>query len=254
MYSLNRKIKDAKEKGEDITPILEKGRQNAEKDREVQIAACKHHPNKCAFGRDVANEAYNDFLQNGYLQGIDLDVADLVRQETAKDNAVINQYASEIGKGLAVASEGLSILAGMGTSAALGVFKTGGTIIDPKTGPTVTVYRVEGAPNKRVLIGTKGQVTIVGDTTLYLNFGDKARAQEFFQKRTAQNMEGTTIKTFEVPTSVINDLRNSAVKESVARLPENKGKPVIADPTKANDQYGIRPDKLKELQDKIIQG
>lgn len=58
-----------------------------------------------AFGRDVANKAYNYFLQNGYLQGIDLDVADLVRQETAKDNAVINQYASEIGKGLAVASD-----------------------------------------------------------------------------------------------------------------------------------------------------
>jgi filamentous hemagglutinin len=37
-------------------------------------------------------------------------------------------------------------------------------------------------------------------------------------------------------------------------LPENKGKPVISDPIKADDQYGIRPDNLKDLQDKIIQG
>lgn len=87
-----------------------------------------------------------------------------------------------------------------------------------------------------------------------MNFGDKARAQEFLQKRISQNMEDATIKTFEVPTSVLNDLRNSAVKENVARLPENKGKPVIADPTKADDQYGIRPEKLKDLQDKIVRG
>ncbi|MDU7841015.1 MAG: hypothetical protein E7J63_22385 [Pantoea sp.] len=49
-------------------------------------------------------------------------------------------------------------------------------------------------------------------------------------------------------------MRKTAVKESIARLPENKGKPVIADPTRAKDQYGVRPEKLKELQDKIILG
>lgn len=87
-----------------------------------------------------------------------------------------------------------------------------------------------------------------------MNFGDKARAQDFLQKHISQNMEGATVKTFEVPTSVLNDLRNSAVKERVTRLPENKGKPVISDPIKADDQYGIRPDNLKDLQDKIIQG
>lgn len=252
MYSLNRKVKNAKEKGEDIAPILEEARQNLEKDREFQITACKDHPDRCAFGRDVANEAYNDFLQNGLLQGIDLDVANFVRQETEKDNAVINQYASEFGKGLVVASEGLSILAGMGTSAALSVLKAGGAIRDPNTGSTVTVYRVEGAPNTRVLIGEKGQVTITGETTLYLNFGDKARAQEFLQKRISQNMEGATVKTFEVPRSVLNDLRNNAVSESEVKLYPNK--PIVADPTKAPDQYGIRLDQIKDLQDKIIQG
>jgi len=62
------------------------------------------------------------------------------------------------------------------------VIKTGGVVRNPKTGATVTVYRIEGTPNTRVLIGEKGQVTITVDTTLYLNFGDKARAQEFLQK------------------------------------------------------------------------
>ncbi|WP_342345416.1 DUF6862 domain-containing protein [Erwinia rhapontici] len=130
----------------------------------------------------------------------------------------------------------------------------GGAIYGMRGPGTVTVYRVEGTPNTRLLIGDNGQVTITGKTTLYLNFGDKARALEFFEKRAIQNMDNATIKTFEVPNSVLDDLRKTAVKESVARLPENKGKPVIADPTKAKDQYGIRPEKLKELQDKITQG
>lgn len=114
--------------------------------------------------------------------------------------------------------------------------KTGGTVKNPTTGATVTVYRVEGTPNTRILIG------------------DKVRAQEFLQKRISQNMDGVAVKTFDVPGSVLEDLRRPAVKESVARLPENKGKPVIADPTKAGDQYGIRPEKLQELKDKILQG
>jgi len=48
-------------------------------------------------------------------------------------------------------------------------------------------------------------------------FGDKARALEFFEKRGTQNMDGATIKTFEVSHSFLDDLRNTAVKESVAR-------------------------------------
>lgn len=141
-----------------------------------------------------------------------------------------------------------------GMTAVHGIAVIGGAVYGMKGPSTVTVYRVEGTPNTRILIGDNGKVTITGNTTLYLNFGDKARALEFFEKRGTQNMDGATIKTFEVPNSVLDDLRKTAVKESVARLPENKGKPVIADPTKAKDQYGIRPEKLKELQDKIIQG
>ncbi|MBI0520899.1 VENN motif pre-toxin domain-containing protein, partial [Pectobacterium parmentieri] len=116
MYALNRKVKAAKEKGEDIAPILEEAREQAEKDREKQAASCHDRPDMCAFGRDVANDAYSSYLENGFLQGIDSDVARFVQQETAKDNAVIDRYASEFGKGLAVASEGAALLAGAGIS------------------------------------------------------------------------------------------------------------------------------------------
>ena len=118
----------------------------------------------------------------------------------------------------------------------------------------MTVYRVEGAPNTRVIIGNNGEVTIIGNTTLYLNFGDKASAQAFLDKRISQNMDGATIKSFEVPKSFLEKLRQQAIKESMARNPENKDKPIIADPTKANDQYGIRPSQFDELKNSIIQG
>lgn len=128
MYSLDRKVKAAKEKGEDITPILEAARKQAKKDREKQIASCQDNPGTCAFGRDVANDAYNAYLESGFLQGINPDVARFVQQETAKDNAVIDQYASEFGKGMAVASEGAAWLAGAGVGVALSG-KSGDSIV-----------------------------------------------------------------------------------------------------------------------------
>ena len=90
-------------------------------------------------------------------------------------------------------------MAGIHTAAAIG-----GAVYGMKGPSTVTVYRVEGVPNTRLLIGDNGQVTITGNTTLYLNFGDKARALEFFKKRSIQNMDNATIKTFEVPNSVLD--------------------------------------------------
>lgn len=62
-------------------------------------------------------------------------------------------------------------------------------------GPSnVTVYRVEGTPNTRIVIECNGKVRINGSTTLYLNFGNKARVLESFEKRGAKNMDGVTIK------------------------------------------------------------
>jgi hypothetical protein len=119
-------------------------------------------------------------------------------------------------------------------------------------GNTVRVYRVEGAPNTRVLIGENGRVAIQGDQMLFLNFGSQARAEEFFAVRQAQVMPGAAIKSFDVPRSVLDDLRRSAVPEAEAAF--NRGRPLIVDPTKAPDQFGLRADQIKQLQQSIIQG
>jgi hypothetical protein len=103
----------------------------------------------------------------------------------------------------------------------------------------VRVYRVEGLVNTRILIGPSGEVAIVGDTMLFLNFGSRQRAEEFLAKRISQGMTGAQIKSFEVPQSVVDDLRSAAVPESMASM--CPGSPIIVDTTKAPNQFGIRP-------------
>jgi RHS repeat-associated protein len=119
---------------------------------------------------------------------------------------------------------------------------------------TIRVFRVEGAQNTRILIDKSGKVGIIGDDTnaLFLNFGDESRAQEFLAKRLQQNMEGATVKSFEIPKSFLDDLRAAAVPESLARqFPES---PFVVDITKAADQFGLRVPQIKQLRDVIIQG
>ncbi|MCH8512755.1 MAG: RHS repeat-associated core domain-containing protein [Kiritimatiellae bacterium] len=115
-----------------------------------------------------------------------------------------------------------------------------------------TVYRVEGMPNTRITIGEGGQVTVQGDQMLFLNFGDKQRAQAFLNQRLGQGMPGAQMKSFEVPASFLDDLRAAAVPESMAK--QFPGRPILVDPTKAADQFGLRPDQIKALQEAIIQG
>ncbi|OXI15699.1 LysM peptidoglycan-binding domain-containing protein [Burkholderia sp. AU15512] len=130
------------------------------------------------------------------------------------------------------------------------------------SGPsTVTVYRVEGAGNRRLFIDeATGSVTIPpvlankgrGDErNLYLNFGDEARAQEFLAQR-LQQFPDNTIKSFEVPKSFVQQLRASAVEE--AKRPLNPGKPVIADPTKASNQFGLSREQIEQLRNVIVPG
>lgn len=62
----------------------------------------------------------------------------------------------------------------------------------------VTVYRVEGTPNKRLFIDDDGDVTILGNTTLYLNFGSKKRAIQYLQQKIERGLSGAEIKQFRV--------------------------------------------------------
>lgn len=118
--------------------------------------------------------------------------------------------------------------------------------------PSVRVFRVEGKENTRLIIDKDGNVGIIGDGMIFLNFGRLARAIEFFKRRTGQNLTDPQMKSFEVPQSVLDALRREAVPENLAReFPE---KPIVVDVTKAADQYGLREPQIKWLADEIIQG
>src|SRR5690606_29750887 len=117
---------------------------------------------------------------------------------------------------------------------------------------SVRVYRVEGVTNQRIAILENRLVEISGDGMLFLNFGDKRRSLEFFDRRVMQAMEGVSIKSFEVPESFLNYLREIAVPEELAR--EFPQAPLIVDITKAADQFGLRREQIDQLIEVIIQG
>jgi len=117
---------------------------------------------------------------------------------------------------------------------------------------TITVYRVEGMPNARIIIGPQGEVAIQGQKTLFMNFGSQVRAQEFLARRVQQGMPGATIKSFEVPQSFLTEMQQLAVPESMAGF--YPGRPIIVDVTKAPNQFGLRADQIEALQRAVIQG
>jgi filamentous hemagglutinin len=102
------------------------------------------------------------------------------------------------------------------------------------------------------LIGEAGEVAIVGDQTLFLNFGSRARAEEFLARRIDQGMPGATVRSFEVPRSFVDELRAIAVPEIQAR--QFPGRPIIVDVTRAPDQFGLRAKQIEALRRAIIQG
>ena len=117
----------------------------------------------------------------------------------------------------------------------------------------VEVFRVEGAANTRISIGPGGQVGIPDTSrTLFLNFGQQDRANAFLQQRLRQGLPGTTIKSFTVNRSFVDQLRQSAVKEAEAQsFPNN---PFLVDVTKAPDQFGLRTSQIYGLLKNIRKG
>ncbi|MDQ1290030.1 MAG: filamentous hemagglutinin, partial [Actinomycetota bacterium] len=112
------------------------------------------------------------------------------------------------------------------------------------------IFRVEGPGNARLNISAGGDVSIMGDSMLFLNFGDEARAQEFLAQRLTQGHEGTVIRSFDVLTSYAKDVAARAVPESMAR-----GSSVISvDTTKTASSYGLRSSEFSRLRCAIIPG
>ena len=120
----------------------------------------------------------------------------------------------------------------------------------PTDNKTVDVYRVEGKPNEKVYITEDGDVSFKNDGKVtWLNFGDKERAYQFFNKRVKGKMESPSIKTFKSSEDFLEKIRQDAVPESMHRA--NKNKPIISlDPYP--DQYGIPSGYLDDLQKSIV--
>jgi len=117
----------------------------------------------------------------------------------------------------------------------------------------VRVFRVEGKVNERITIGENGEVAIEGNgKVLYLNFGKEDRAIKFLAQRIEGGMTDATIKSFEVHKSYLDKIRDTAVNQSEAKQFPNR--PFICDPTKADDQFGIRPEQIDGLTKEIIEG
>jgi RHS repeat-associated protein len=121
----------------------------------------------------------------------------------------------------------------------------------PITVERTTVFRVESAGNARLTVGEAGTVATQGENTLFLNFGQQVRAEEFAARRLAQGFDETVVKSFEVPTSYVDRLRSSSVLESEAHLFPDA--PLRVD-VRFADQFGLRAEQIQELNQVIIQG
>lgn len=110
----------------------------------------------------------------------------------------------------------------------------------------MTVFRVEGLPNTRILIDAHGNISILDKgKALWLNFGQKDRALAYLAQKLEKGLPGAELKSFQVPKSFLEKMRGIAVPEELAKVFPNS--PVIGDATKAIDQLGLRPDQIEEL-------
>jgi len=121
-------------------------------------------------------------------------------------------------------------------------------------GGTTTVYRVEGAPNQRIVIDASGNVSLApgNDNMLFLNFGQEGRAAQYYAQKVAGGLPDVQIKSFEVDNSFFEQIQNDAVPQEFGRqFPDS---PQLVDTTKAPNQYGIPAKYFDQLTNSIVPG
>lgn len=117
----------------------------------------------------------------------------------------------------------------------------------------VTVYRVEGTPNQRLLIDDAGNVSIApgNNNTIWLNFGESGRAVDYLSTKVSQGLPDATLKSFDIAPDFLEQVQSQAVPEQFAR--SFPASPIIsADPFP--NQFGIRQNQFQQLLDSIYQG
>ncbi|MBM7114825.1 hypothetical protein [Archangium primigenium] len=138
----------------------------------------------------------------------------------------------------------------------------------------VTVYRVEGPDNQRLSINGDGKAHVTKSFNshtnqsapnrydkpmsyqdrAFLNFGDRARAEEFLATRHDQGHPQTVMKAFEVPHDTFARIRDTAIPESAAKQYGKEHLPIAVDVNKGDHQYGLNWDSLKRVNETSIPG
>ncbi|WNG47488.1 hypothetical protein F0U60_27740 [Archangium minus] len=144
----------------------------------------------------------------------------------------------------------------------------------PPPGRPVDVYRVEGPDNQRLSFNSYGDphisksfnsATNSSRPNLYdkpmayqdrafLNFGDRARAEEFLAVRHDQGHRQTVMKGFQVPYDTFDSIRKSSVPESAARDPRYQQRPIQVDVNKGDHQYGLNWQSLQQVNSTAVPG
>ncbi|MCH7692821.1 MAG: hypothetical protein IID50_05195, partial [Proteobacteria bacterium] len=122
---------------------------------------------------------------------------------------------------------------------------------------TVTVYRVEGAKNARIMIDEAGGVTILrpDKKMLFIGLENRDRAIEFLKKKIIRGLPDAVIKSFEVRKGFADRIRQSAIDEDEARKNDPQQLlPRRVDQTVARDQFGVPKGWIEEFRRQIVQG
>lgn len=101
LRDLNKAVKEAKEKGEDTAPLFERKRNHLAQEREQVKAECLAYPTLCGSRlRWYANHALEPVESFAGRLYFDRDVIAFTQEESAKDNAVIDNYTNGFGQAL----------------------------------------------------------------------------------------------------------------------------------------------------------
>lgn len=117
---------------------------------------------------------------------------------------------------------------------------------------SVVVYRVEGTSNARISIDAQNDVSFQRRSMLYLNVGDRVRAEDYYRRKLADGLPGVQLKSFRVPKRAYRELSIRAVDERLAK--SFRGRPLRVDVSVARDQFGLRKTDFRELERHVLPG
>ena len=161
--------------------------------------------------------------------------------------------------GVAVGDELWPLLAISGLSALATLYgvRTADYFYDNGDGPTLRIttrsgYRVEGTPNRRIVLDADNNVRFQKRSMLHVAVGQRAYAERYYAKKVRDGLPGAQLKSFRIPRSEHEALRLRAVAQADAK--EFPRSPQVVDPTQAPDLYGLRRSDFRQLQKTIVPG